>query len=132
MSAPVWLKARADRCSHCGAHPQLQGHLPPCQPSGPLAEQLAREGRDLGMARTVAAHPDDAARVDAVLARFIASGRPFSANDTRAELEGVKGSVVGSRFSAASKARRIKRTGNRFPSTDPGTHLHHIDEWIAA
>ena len=41
------------------------------------------------MARTVAAHPDDAKKVDAVLARFIASGRPFSANDTRGELTGV-------------------------------------------
>ena len=131
MTAPAWLRARSDRCSNCGCH-EVQGHIEPCTPTGPLGLLLARQGRDEGMSRTVAAHPDDAQKVDAVLARFIASGRPFSANDTRRELTGVKGSVVGSRFSAASKARRIKRTGRRFPSTDPGTHLHHIDEWIAA
>lgn len=129
----------AERCQKCGLHPHVQGHRAHfqgeptgCDYSGPLGLILARELRDEGMQRTTIAHPDDAARVDAVLTRFIATGRPFSANDTRPHLVGVKGSVVGSRWGAASRAGRIKRTGRRFPSTDPGTHLHHIDEWRAA
>lgn len=134
-----WLATFPGRCPRCLLDTEHQGHRAEidgvetgCTPSGPLGLLLAREARDAGMARTVAAHPDDAARVDAVLARFIATGRPFSANDTRPYLAGVKGSVVGSCWRAASQARRIVRTGRRFPSTDPGTHAHHIDEWVAA
>lgn len=136
----TFLRKYTDRCYNCLLHIPTQGHRlqladgtpTGCTPSGPIGLMLARQGRDTGMAQTVAAHPDDAARVDQVLAKFIATKKPFTANDTRPELVGVKGSVIGSRFSAASKANRIRRTGNRFPSTDPATHAHHIDEWIAA
>lgn len=138
MTAPIGTTLDR-RCKSCGFDPEAQGHrslandIPTgCTDSGPLGLMLARQRRDEGMTRTVDAHPDDAALVDRVLARFISSGRPFTANDTRPHLVGVKGSVIGSRFNAASRQGRMKRTGNRVPSTDPGTHAHRIDEWIAA
>lgn len=134
----AWLAQLPGRCPRCYMHlvahghrSQIDGHPTGCPDEGPVADLLAaRRLRDAGMARTVSAHPDDAARVDVVLSRFISSGRPFSANDTRPLLSGVKGAVVGSRFNAAARAGRIKRTGNRIASTDPGTHAHRLDEWI--
>ncbi len=138
MTAPgiQALGIESDRCSHCYLHvshghrSEIDGVPTGCNDSGPLGLKLARERRDRGMKRTVEAHPDDRARIDAVLSRFIGSGRPFSANDTRPHLSGVKGSVIGARFQAAARAGRMKRTGERVTSTDPGTHAHRIDEWI--
>jgi hypothetical protein len=135
----TWLLADDKRCPDCFLHVESQGHRSHidgertgCDNSGPLGAILGRQLAVQGMARTVAAHPDDAARVDAVLERFIRGGRPFSANDTRRHLVGVKGAVVGAGFRKAAQSGRIVRTGRRYASTDPGTHAHQIDEWVAA
>lgn len=109
------------RCQSCGWAIREQGHSITC------AEGATR--RDRAFDATTAAHTDDAAKVDAVLADFIRRGTEFSSNDTRARLAGVKGSVIGARFNAAARSRQIKRVGYT-PSTDPGTHGHPVAVWM--
>ncbi|WP_211208742.1 hypothetical protein [Aeromicrobium marinum] len=132
-----WLADLPGRCPACFLH-EVQGHrarlddgvtVTGCTNSGPVGVAAGTVARDLGIAATVEAHPDDAARVDEVLNRFIRSGKPFTANDTRPLLTGVKGSVIGGRFNAAARRGLMRRTGKRVPSTDPGTHAHRLDEW---
>ena len=93
-------------------------------------ERAAILGRDAGMARATAAHPDDAARVDAAIRQLAARGGEFSSNDAR-RLHSVKGPVVGARFNAAAKAGLIRRIGY-VRSTEPGTHAHPVALWSAA
>ena len=87
-----------DRCERCGLHP-IQGHRATsddglidtgCTPSGPVGLAIGRHLASVGMARTVEAHPDDAALVDAVLERRIRRGGEFSLNDLRPELAAVE------------------------------------------
>lgn len=123
------------RCTSCGCDPRpdVQGHRLPCTPTGRMANlELARQRRDEGMARTVDAHPDDAALVDRVLADRIRRGGVFSLNDLRPALTAVKEKhVIGARVQAAARAKRIVRVGY-VPSTDPRTNGHPIAEWQAA
>lgn len=98
-----------------------------------MPEQLdllahARALRDEGMARaTTNADPDDVDRIDAAIKRWAASGREFSANTIRSELN-VRGPVVGARFNAARMRRLITPVGYT-PSTDPATHAHPVRTW---
>ena len=117
----AYMAKQDGRCQSCGCHIEKQGHSIAC------AEGAIR--RDHALGATTAAHLDDAAKVDAVLADFIRRGREFSSNDTRARLAGVKGSVIGARFNAAARSRQIRRVGYT-PSTDPGTHGHPVAVWL--
>lgn len=87
---------------------------PSCE-SVALGLQLAAEG----MAAASVAHPDDAARVMAAIKRLAATGREFSANDSR-PLHGVTGGVVGAQFTAAIKANIIRPVGS-----EPGSVSAH-------
>ena len=82
------------------------------------------------MAAATAAHPTEAARVEAVIRQLAATGKPFSANDAR-ELHGVKGGVVGATFNALRAERVIKPVGSE-GSTDKGTHGKPVALWIGA
>lgn len=86
-------------------------------------------------ARTLAAvndaAPDDIkARIDAAILRLAATGREFSANDCRHEFPGVNTAVIGGRFSALGFAKRIRKTGQKVPSTLGNTHGHEIHVWV--
>lgn len=119
MSLDDYLRARMDRCSGCGRHPDAQG----CICAGLRAKWE-------GQAIATAAHSNEAARVDAAIRQLAATGREFSSNDARG-LHGVTGGVVGARFTAARKAGLIRAVGFT-TSTDPGTHAHPVRTWIGA
>lgn len=132
MTAPAWLRARSDRCSTCGCHPEAQGHIAPCDPSGPLGLLLAREEMQAGMERTVAAHPDAVALVDTAIMRRVASKRPFSANTIRAELVALtpdERPVIGARMNSLAR-RHCRKLGDE-PSTDVGTHGKTVAIWVS-
>lgn len=99
-----------------------------------MTEQLdllaqARAARDAGMARTTnAADEDEIAVVDAAILRLARAGVEFSANDIRAELDGVRGPLIGARFNAA-RMRKLIAPVSYTPSTDPRTHAHPIRTW---
>lgn len=116
------LSTLPGRCSDCCWHVPTQGHHPNCGEGEALGEQ--------GMAQVAGNHPDDAARVDAVIESFARSGLEFSANDMRGHLTSVVArNVIGARLRAAAKRGRICRTG-WVASTQPETHGHHIACWI--
>ena len=81
-----------------------------------------------GQAVAIAAHPSEAARVEAAIRQLAATGKPFSANDARA-IHGVRGGVVGATFTAMRKARVIRAVGDEI-SDQPSTNGHRIYQWI--
>lgn len=117
MTLDAYLTAREDRCTACGYHRPTQS----CACIG-----LKEKSR--GQAIATAAHSEDAVKVDAAIRQLAATGRPFSANDARA-LHGIKGGVVGARFTSAHKAGLIRPVGDE-TSTDKGTHGHRIFRWV--
>lgn len=128
----AWLADFPGRCPDCLLHIEAQGHRSPCEPSGPLGVLLGRKLADRGMSRTVAAHPDDAAIVDAALEVAVASGRQFSANDFRHLVTKVsEPHVIGARYRTLINSKRVKRVGDT-PSSSPGTHAHRIGVYEAA
>lgn len=89
--------------------------------------------RDLGMREaTAAADPDEVVRVDRVIKAWADRHQPFSANDVRPELHGVRPMLVGARFRYAAKANVIRDTGEMVKSTLPSTRGHRIPVWIGA
>lgn len=109
-----------------------------------MTGQQALLGDDLSIAEALrdhalaavnaAAGPDQRKRIDDVIEELARNGEPFSANDARALLHGVRPALIGARFMAAAarKPPLIRQTGNRVRSTLPSTHAHKIDEWIGA
>lgn len=92
----------------------------------------AREARDEGLARVEQAGDDwDRRRIDQAITHLASQGRPFSANDARPLVEGVRSALIGARFLAAAKRGQIVKLGY-VTSTDPGTHSHPIAMWVAA
>lgn len=91
-----------------------------------IADALAQEG----IARaTEASHPDAIAAVDALIARYAATGQPFSANTIRDQLpEGIRPAAIGGRFREASRRGLIRPVGY-VASTDPRTHGHPVRVW---
>jgi hypothetical protein len=85
-----------------------------------------------GIARANNASADVKARVDRAILRLARTGKEFSANDLRTELEGVPGPVVGGRFNALGKQGVIRKTDRRVPSNLGSTHGHEIYLWIGA
>lgn len=135
-----WLAELDGRCPRCFLHVPSMGHrdtlddlttVTGCTPSGPVGLELGRHLAAVGMARTVEAHPDDAALVDAVLERRIRRGGEFSLNDLRPELVSVANkAVIGARVQAFARSKRIRRVGY-VPSTDSATHGHPVAQWRA-
>lgn len=126
MTAPArlreYLAQFPGRCRDCGWHEPSQGHAPSCE-RGVVAARKA-------MKSTTQAHPEDAAAVDRVLEAFIRLGRDFTLNDMRPHLRHVAvRNVIGSRVNAFAQAGRIRDTGSRVRSSDPGTHGHEIRVW---
>lgn len=131
-TAPAWLRARSDRCSNCGCHPEAQGHIAPCEPSGPLGLLLGREAMRKGMARAVAAHPDAVSIVDQAIMRRVVTRLPFSANTIRDELVDLSPDerpVIGARMNALTRIH-CRKLGEE-PSTDPGTHSKKVAIWVS-
>lgn len=86
-----------------------------------------------GIAAADAAAPTDVKdRVDRAILRLAASGREFSANDLRTELDGVPGPVVGARFNTLGRQGVIVQTNRRVPSNKGNTHGHKIECWRGA
>lgn len=71
-------------------------------------------------------------RVDQAILRVARLGQEFSANDLRAELDGVPGPLVGARFNALGKQGLIVQTDRRVPSNKGNTHGHKIECWRGA
>lgn len=117
-----YLRTQPGRCPECLWHEEKQGHAPTC-------ERGIRAGRQ-AMAATSQAHGADAAMVDRVLEAVIARGEPFSLNEIRPRLRHIaERAVIGARVQAFARARRIRDTGARVKSTDPGTHGAEIKVW---
>lgn len=117
-----YLRKQPNRCPECLWNEKTQGHAPTC-------ERGLRAGRE-AMAATTEKHGADAAMVDRVLEAVIARGEPFSLNEIRPRLRHIgERSVIGARVQAFARARRIKDTGARVKSTDPGTHGAEIKVW---
>ena len=85
-----------------------------------------------GIAAANAAPTEVKNRVDRAILRLARTGREFSANDLRSELEGVPGPVVGARFNALGRQRLIVQTDRRVPSNKGNTHGHKIECWRGA
>lgn len=68
-----------------------------------------------------------------VLREWAAKGRPFSANDARAQLRevGVEASTAGALYNAAIKAGLIRPIGEE-PSTDLSTHHKAVQMYVGA
>ena len=122
-----FLRTLPGRCQECGHHAEIQGHERSCSNASEPFDRAAE-----GMARTVVAHPDDAAIVDEAIASACRAGIEFSANDFRHLTERIESpSVIGARIRAAVTSGRIRRVGDE-PSNLPGTHAHRIGRYIAA
>jgi hypothetical protein len=102
----------------------------------PARERIAaaEAARDAGMA-LVEEHADPRAilHIDAVIGRWNASGRIWSANDIRDELPVADEHLVGARVRAASQRRpREMYPVGYTPSTLLSTHAHPIRTWQGA
>lgn len=91
-----------------------------------IADALAQDGIQRA---TEASDPDAITAVDALIARYAATGRPFSSNDLRDQLpEGIRPGAIGGRYSYAAKRGLIRPVGY-VASTDPKTHSHPVRVW---
>lgn len=91
-----------------------------------LGEALAQEG--IGRA-TQASDPGALAQVDALIARYAATGERFSSNDLRPHIpEGVRPNAIGGRFQQAAR-RGLIRHVDWVASTKATTHGHHVKVW---
>lgn len=92
----------------------------------------ARQGQALrahGQAQAEqAADPRRIAWIDAVIARAVASGEPFSANDIRESFPVVSRGLVGARVDAARKRGELEHVGWE-RSTLTTTRGHVISRW---
>jgi hypothetical protein len=94
------------------------------------AEQL----RDEGMAATEAADHTvlndgyDTECIDREIAYRNRIGEPWSANDIREVLPGVRQPLIGARVRAAAMRKKMRKVGYT-PSTLPSTHSHPIAVW---
>ena len=112
------------------------GPLYPCDAGHSTCVECERKAlarKDAVLTAVNAAAPADVkARIDAAILKLAATGRPFSANDCRSLFPDVKGAVIGGRFNALGHAGRIRKTGDRVPSTLGNTNGHEIHVWRAA
>ena len=108
----------------CGDGYAVEQHPRFCQCDQVSAAKVA------GIARANAgAGSQVKAKVDAAIRRLAATGRTFSTNDMRVELEGIPGPVVGGRFTMAQKAGVIHFTGERVRSNLASTNGHEVKCW---
>lgn len=117
-----YLSRFPDRCNECGWHEAKQGHAPTCSVGITAGRQA--------MASVAAAHPADVDAVDRVLVAFIRKGADFTLNDIRPQLHHVENrNVIGSRIQTFARRGRIRDTGARVTSSDPGTHGKELKVW---
>lgn len=117
-----YLSRQPGRCPECVWHVPSQGHAPTCE----RGIRLGREAMD-GVAD---ANPSDVDAVDRVLIAFIRKGADFTINDLRGHLRHVANrNVIGSRVQTFARRGRIRDTGARVPSSDPGTHGKELKVW---
>ncbi|ASU81383.1 hypothetical protein CDO52_00040 [Nocardiopsis gilva YIM 90087] len=84
------------------------------------------------MAAAEQAAGDDVAAIDLLIARAAATGKPFSANDIRAQIpDDARTAAIGARFAHARRRGVIEPIGY-VTSTDPGTHAHQVRQWQGA
>ncbi|TSD68094.1 hypothetical protein [Aeromicrobium piscarium] len=122
-----FLRTLPGRCHECGHHAEVQGHERSCSKASEPFDRATE-----GMARTVAAHPDDAAIVDKAIESACRAGIEFSANDFRHLTDQIsEPNVIGARVRAWAAAKKIVNVGYE-PSNLPGTHAHRIGRYIAA
>lgn len=101
-----------------------------------LREQLADARREKALAMASAEWTDevrgghDRKIIDQAIGWLASTGRPFSANDMREELEDVRQPLIGARFYAAAVRGDIKKTGKRVTSTKKNTHAKPVDQWV--
>jgi hypothetical protein len=89
------------------------------------------QARDAGIAAAEnAADPRLILAVDAVIAKWVASGRRFSANEIRDEVPTLAAHLVGGRLKAASMRRPVEmvKVGS-VRSTLTSTHAKEIATW---
>lgn len=112
-----------------------------CHPmtAEPTLELLAPDGspgetlRDHAIAAVeAAADPDERARIDNVIEEWARSGLPWSLNDIRPQLAGIRGSLMGARVHTAARRGLIVDTKERVKSTLPSTHAAELKVWIGA
>lgn len=120
MSLDTYLSQLPGRCPNGYNHERQPGL---CACPGFIAAAEA-------MSATLAAHPDESARVEQVVRQLAATGKPFSANDAR-DLHGVRGGVVGATFGRLRSAGVIRPVGEE-SSTDAGTHGKRVALWTGA
>lgn len=77
---------------------------------------------------TNAADPRRIVWIDAVIARAVASGEPFSANHIRESFPVASQGLVGARIDAARKRGELEWVGME-PSTLTSTRGHRISVW---
>lgn len=117
-----YLSRFPGRCPECSWHEPSQGHAPTCERGIALGRQAMQAAAD--------ANPSDVDAVDRVLVAFIGRGADFSLNDLRPHLRHVANrNVIGSRVQAFAQRGRIRDTGTRVPSSDPGTHGKELKVW---
>lgn len=91
-----------------------------------IGDALAQEG----MAKaTAASAPDAITALDQLIARYAATGKPFSSNDLRDQIpEGVRPNAIGGRFREAARKGLIRSVG-WVPSSKQNTHGHPVRVW---
>lgn len=101
------------------------------------AEQIleAQKARDEGMSIAQVADEErgswDSKVIDQAIEAFAEQGRPFSMNDIRPLLPEVRPSLIGVRFTNASRRGYLRRVGMT-PSLKRNTHLKPVALWLIA
>jgi hypothetical protein len=92
-----------------------------------------RRARDAGMAAAESrrAAEQDKAVIDAAIEYLAGTGEEFSANDVRPLLPSVAGSLIGTRFLAASRSGLIERAGTTQADHEEG-HARLLSTWRRA
>jgi len=102
-------------------------------PAERIAE--AQKARDEGMSLAQVADEErgswDSKVIDQAIEAFAEQGRPFSMNDIRPLLPEVRPSLIGVRFTHASRRGYLRKVGLT-PSLKRNTHLKPVTLWVLA
>lgn len=123
MTAPAWLRALPDRCSVCGCHETEQGHIAPCEPSGPLGSLLGDRAKSEAFQRLDLADYRDENKL--LRSSIIALGKSkleFTPDDLPPAIrEATNPNRRGRMFSALLDEGVIREVG-RIKSANPRAH----------
>ena len=91
-----------------------------------LGDALAQKGMNRA---TTASCPNAITQLDNLIARYAATGKPFSSNDLRKHIpEGVRPNAIGGRFRRAAEQGLIRHV-DWVTSTKANTHGHPVRVW---